>query len=323
MTRRILVAVILLLFSSIPASAAAPDQGLQLIDYTDEFDTVWQQVATVPKDRRVEAFQAAFATILPGFYDPERVKDFIPKERYQELIAKGLQAYPEKKAGIQRVSREFSALIAPAQQSFERAFGPMHGYPSVYLVNSFGEFDGGTRKLKDGVHLMFGADMIDQLYKTTPIQPFFHHELFHLYHGRSFDECEAVYCSLWKEGLAVHVASTLNPGASDASLLLTFPVSLREAVEKDRSGAICSVVAKLDSTRNEDFPPLFQGRPQPGAKFPPRYGYYVGYLVAQDLGRTRDLKQLAALTPAEVEPLVKQSLASMATCPDKATGERG
>ena len=82
-----------------------------------------------------------------------------------------------------------------------------------------------------------------------------------------------------------------------------------------RAAAICSVAAKLDSTNSADYPPLFQGRPQPGAKFPPRYGYFVGFLVAQDLGRNRSLKQLAALTPQQAEPLIKDSLRAMADCP--------
>ena len=33
--------------------------------------------------------------------------------------------------------------------------------------------------------------------------------------------------------------------------------------------------------------------------------------------------ELAALTPEQAKPLIDQSLASMATCPDKAAGERG
>src|SRR5690349_4031558 len=117
------------------ASAQQASQGLELVDYTDDFDRVWESTKTLPGSQRVAAFEAAFANILPGFYDSERIKDFIPKERYDELIAKGLKDYPEKRAGIQRVSREFGALIAPSQQSFEAAFGPMRGYPSIYLVN--------------------------------------------------------------------------------------------------------------------------------------------------------------------------------------------
>jgi hypothetical protein len=39
--------------------------------------------------------------------------------------------------------------------------------------------------------------------------------------------------------------------------------------------------------------------------YPPVYlvVYYIGYLVAREAGRTHDLKQLAALTPAQVDPL--------------------
>ena len=305
---------------SVPASAQ-PSDGLTLVDYTDEFAQVWDATAALPDAERTAKFKADFAKILPGFYDHQRMRGGT-EAKYDAYLLKGLKAYPEQRAGIARVSKEFAQSIAPAQASFERAFGPMTGYPPVLLVNSLGEFDGGTRTLNGKGYLMFGADMIDRIYKSTPIQPFFHHELFHLYHGRTFEECEPIWCSLWSEGLAVHVAKTLNPDANDASLLLTFPVSLREAVEKDRRGAICSVVAKLDSTKDEDYPPLFQGRPNPGGAFPPRYGYYVGYLVAQDLGRTRSLKQLAALKASEVRPLVEASLRRMADCPPKA-GERG
>jgi hypothetical protein len=217
------------------------------------------------------------------------------------------------------VSREFSNLIGPAQRSFETAFGPMRGYPPIYLVNSLGEFDGGTRDLPEGNRLMFGADVIDKLYKDKPIKPFFHHELFHLYHHRTFKECEQMWCNLWSEGLAVYVASKLNSRADDAALLLSFPVPLRPAVEDHRSEAICAVRSRLNSTDPKDYGPLFAG----GGKgvspdLPPRFAYYVGYLVAQDLGHTRSLKQLAAMDNDQVKPLVESSLKRMADCPPKA-----
>ena len=318
---RIWLAAIAMAAGLCGTATAQPANDLELVDFTDEFAQVWDATATLPDPQRTAVFKAEFAKLLPGFYDHNRMRG-ATEAKYDERLLQGLKAYPEQRAGIARVSKEFAQTIAPARASFEREFGPMRGYPDVYLVNSLGEFDGGTRTLGGVSHLMFGADMIDRLYKTTPIQPFFHHELFHLYHGRTFEDCEPIWCSLWSEGLAVHVAKTLNPDANDASLLLTFPVSLREAVEKDRRGAICAVVAKLDSTKDEDYPPLFQGRPNPGGAFPPRYGYYVGYLVAQDLGRTRTLKQLAALKAAEVKPLIEASLRGMADCPPK-PGERG
>lgn len=310
---------------ALPAQAAQPLGGIQYIDLTDDFDRAWSATKDVPDDTRVEAFEADFAKVLPGFYSPDRVKDFMTPDKYRAFVLKGLKAYPDQRAGIQRVSSEFASLVAPAQKSFERPFGPMRGYPPVYLVVSFGEFDGGTRDLPEGTRLMFGADMIDRLYKTTPIQPFFHHELFHLLHHRTFEECEIVWCGLWSEGLAVYVASRLNPGATDAALLLTFPTSLRAAVDAHRTEAVCAVRTRLDSTDFAEAGPMFMGGSrQISPNLPPRFAYYVGLLVAQDLGRTRSLKQLAALKNSQVKPLIAQSLDRMATCAASASrSERG
>jgi hypothetical protein len=309
-----------------PLDAATParDNGLQLIDLTDDFDRVWTETRDLPDQQRVDAFETRFAKILPGFYSADRaqIKDFMTPEKYRAFVLKGLKTYPEQREGIQRVSGEFASLIAPAQKSFEKAFGPMLGYPPVYLVISFGEFDGGTRDLPEGTRLMFGADVIAKLYKDKPIQPFLHHELFHILHHRTFQECDTVWCNLWSEGLAVYVASQLNPGASDASLLLTYPSSLRDAVEAHRTEALCAVRGRLNSTDPKDAAPLFIGGSTPlSPNLPPRFAYYVGYVVAQDLGRTRSLKQLAAMKNDEVRPLVEQSLARMTSC--MAASERG
>lgn len=172
---------------------------------------------------------------------------------------------------------------------------------------------------------MFGADVIDKLYATTPIQPFFHHELFHILQARTFNECDQIWCGLWGEGLAVYVASQLNPGASDASLLLNFPTSLRTAVETHRTEALCAVRSRLSSTDQNDAGPLFMGGSTPiSPNLPPRFAYYVGYLVAKDVGRTHSLKQISVMTNAQVKPLVVQSLDRMASCrPSEQKSERG
>ena len=304
------------------ASTTTRNSGLQLIDLTDDFDRVWTETKDLPDVQRVDTFETRFAKILPGFYSAQRVKDFMTPEKYRAFVLKGLKAYPEQREGVQRVSAQFASLIAPAQKSFEKAFGPMRGYPPVYLVVSFGEFDGGTRDLTEGTRLMFGADVIAKLYKDKPIRPFLHHELFHILHHRTFQECDNVWCNLWSEGLAVYVASQLNPGASDASLLLTYPSSLRDAVEAHRTEAVCAVRSRLNSADFKDAGPLFVGGTTPlSSNLPPRFGYYVGYLVAQDLGRTRSLKQLAAMKNDEVRPLVEQTLERMASC--MAASERG
>jgi hypothetical protein len=309
------------LFCAVTLVAAAPPPkhsagtrgGLRFVDLTPVFDRIWTSTSKLPDDKRVETFEAEFNKVLPGFYSAKRVSDFIEPAHYREMILKGLKDYPAQRAGIRRVSHQFASLVAPARGEFEATFGPMHGYPPIYLVNSFGEFDGGTRDLPEGSRLMFGADMIDRLYKGRSMKPFVEHELFHLMHARTFPNCDPVWCNLWEEGLATYVAATLNPKASDAELGLTIPQPIRPAVEAHRKQAFCAVRERLDSTKPEDYAPLFYGNKNvPG--LPPRMGYYVGYLVVSEAGKTRSLKQLAALKPAEVKPLVTSTLAHMAEC---------
>lgn len=310
-----LIAMAVLLTGAAPSPEAhvQGNAGLQLVDLTEDFDKIWESTRNLPDDRRVEQFEAQFAKVLPGFYSAKRVSDFITPDHYREMILKGLKEYPARREGIRKVSREFTGLIGPAQQEFEQTFGPMRGYPPIYIVHGFGEFDGGTRELPEGVRLMFGADMIDKLYSGKPIKPFFQHELFHLMHHRTFPDCDAVWCNLWEEGLATYVASKLNPDADDAALGLTVPEPIRPAVDANKAAAVCAVSERLDSEKPDDYAPLFYGnRKLPG--LPARMGYYVGLMVAQDVGRTRDLKQLAALTPEQVKPLVEESLARMADC---------
>jgi hypothetical protein len=284
-----------------------------LIDLTDDFTRIYDRDAKLPDEQRVSRFKQEFAQLLPGFYDEKRLE--VSAEKYHAHLLKQFKSFPEKRAGVERVSREFATSLAPALRSFEAEFGPMTGYPPVYLVYSMNEFDGGTRDLPEGTRLLFGADVIDRIYKTVPIQPFFHHELFHLMHNRTFKECDQLWCAVWTEGLATYAAATLNPGSDDAALLLTSPRPLRPAVEANKTEAVCAVVARLDSTSNEDYRPLFQGGNDGlSPALPARFGYYVGYLVAQDLARTRSLKQLAALGHDEIRPLLEQSLRGMARC---------
>lgn len=292
------------------APARQPPAQLQLVDLTDEFAAFQADSAAMEDAARVSAFKAHFAAILPGFYSTERVR--FPG--YDGLILKALKEFPQDRAGIEDVSRRFANLLAPAQRSFERTFGPMNGYRPIRIVHSLGEFDGGMRSLPGGGGLMFGADVIARNYKNRAIQPFFHHELFHLYHTRTFDDCRAVWCNLWNEGLATYVSHRLNPKATDDELLLNSPAPLRPAVEANRPEAVCAALARLDSEDVKDNNALFTSG-QPLGRLPRRFGYYVGYLIAAEAGKDRSLKELAQLDNAQVRPLVEKSLRSLAACP--------
>ena len=303
-----------LAFAAPRAQAAPAAPSLQLVDLTPAFAAATDHTAALPDAERVTAFDAELAPRLPGFYDPARFETPAAQDRYRARLLRTLNAFPTQRAQIEDISARFSGMFAPAVASFEARFGPMRGYPPVYLVHSLGEFDGGTRELPGGVRLLFGADVIARIHTGDhAIQPFFHHELFHILHHRSFAGCEQIWCSLWTEGLAVYVAQQLNPTATDEALLLTLPEPIRPAVEKDRAAAVCAVAARLNSTDPKDHAALFSfERLSPSA--PPRFGYYVGYLTAQELARTRSLDGLAHLDVDHARPLVAAALGRLADC---------
>jgi hypothetical protein len=75
------------------------------------------------------------------------------------------------------------------------------------------------------------------------------------------------------------------------------------------------VRARLGSSDPKVYGPLFMGGGPPlSPDLPRRFGYYVGLLVVQDAARTHSLKELAALTPAQVRPVVEASLDHLAKC---------
>jgi hypothetical protein len=301
------------LISSAPAFAGGV---LRLVDLTGEFDRFAMATATMPDAQRLTAFEAEVGPMADGFYARERRPN-----HYDLRILANLRTYPERRAAIQAVSRQFPQLFNHARRSFEAQFGPVTSDQPVFLVDSLGELDGGTRELNGKRTLLFGADVIAEIHSGKDMTAFFHHELFHLYHEPRVTKCAAIWCALWEEGLATYVASRLDPHARDDALGLTVPAPIRPAVETDRPRAICALVRRLESTTDEDFADLFLADARlPG--FPSRMGYYIGYLVASDIGRTHGVHEMAEMSLVEARPLIDASLARMATCSPKTAEAR-
>lgn len=293
-----------------PGPPLTAPAAIEYTDLTDDFAVVWERTRAMADADKVSALRAHFQPLVPGFYDREKAGPF----SYADLIARALKEYPEKRAGIEQVSRNFAAMAVPARASFEAAFGPIGTLPPVILLHTLGEMDGGVRTMKaTGRTLLFGADVIAKNHLKHGIQPFFHHELFHVFHERAFKRCDAVWCGLWTEGLAVYVAERLNPGANDVQLLLVNPVPLRAAVEARRKAALCTVLERLNSTEGADHAALFSSG-KISDDLPSRAGYYIGYLVAADIAKTHSLPQLAAMPAERVRPLVEASLRRLAEC---------
>jgi hypothetical protein len=298
------VGVLLLL--SAPAKAAG---DLHIVDLTGEFDRFVMATADMPDAQRIKAFEKQIGPIADGFYARDRKPN-----GYDFRVLLQLKTYPQRRNETLSVSRRFNELFAHARQNFEAVFGPVSSKQPVFLLDSMGELDGGTRPLNGGSTLLFGADVIAEVHSGKDLKAFFYHELFHLYRESRETDCAAIWCSLWEEGLATYMSSRLDPTANDDELVLNLPEPIRPAVEANRGRAVCEVKRRLESTADRDFSALFQGDDSlPG--FPSRMGYYIGYLVAADAGSRYDLRHLADMSTVEARPLIDAALSRMATCP--------
>lgn len=314
------IALLTLLFAGMatgsvvsPAQVVTPPPAFAVVDLASAYATFYDDTIAMEPTARVEALKARFAPRFPGFYDAERVKRFTTPERYDAQIARSFVAFPELRPRYERTTKSFVSMLGPALEEFVRIFPDMAPIGDIYLVHSFGEMDGGIRTIGGRRYLVFGADVIARLHPPGEERPFFQHELFHVYHGQFFEGCDVVWCALWSEGLAVYVSEQLNPGATDAQLLLATPRPIRAEVDARRRDAVCTVRARLDSGSPEDYAPLFMGQATVDG-LPPRFAYYLGYLVAREAARTRSLQALAHLSTQEARKVVDAALAELADC---------
>ncbi|MES2989368.1 MAG: DUF2268 domain-containing putative Zn-dependent protease [Pseudomonadota bacterium] len=299
------------------AAPASAQQAPAFTSLTQQFDDFFTETAAMPMPERVKLFRARFNALLPGFYAP---RNGATEEKYDLKVERNLTAYPGQREKFLKAASEFSAAYVSGNTRFLRFFPDYAPTMPIYLVHSLNEMDGGTRELNGKVVAVFGADVIARIHDSATIGPFLDHELFHFHHARYFPDCEALWCSLWQEGLAEYVAGAMNPGADDRALMLTIPRPIRPEVDAKFAAAICYTRAKLDSTNQDDYSEFFYGQSIPAAVYPPRFGYYIGYRVAQKMGEGRTLDQLARMTGAEVKPALLKALDSLAKCDGPAKG---
>jgi hypothetical protein len=297
--------------SAHPEPAAAPPY--RLIDLSDDFAAFYDRTSAMAPEARVAAFKADIVPLFPEFYGRQRFGQ-MTDEQFDRRVLSELDSFPQYREAYASKARQFEALLAPAFASFRQTFPDVQPIGDIYLLNSMGEMDGGTRTYNGRVHLIFGADVLARLHPYEDEEPFFHHELFHTYHDDHFSDCGAVSCALWIEGIATYVAQTLNPDATDDQLLLTVPDPIPAEVDANLSEAVCVVSARLSSRNSNDLRALFSFD-RFNERLPPRFGYYIGYLVARQAGRTHSLRELARFNNHQAEPIVTAALRSLAECP--------
>jgi hypothetical protein len=303
-SRALFLAVALL--TAAPVAAAAPARQ-PYISLTRQFARFADQTKAMPRAERVALFRKRFNALFPGFYEPREMLD---AAHYDDYVAKALEGFPQLRPAYERVERQFPVAYAKGIKHFQTFFPGFTQNLPAYFLHSLGEMDGGTRVVRGKTYFIFGADVIASIQDATTLGPFLDHELFHVENGKYFKDCDAVWCSLWTEGMATYAASVTNPGATDHQLFLDTPAPIRPTVDADWKKALCFTYAKRNSLDPAEYRIFFLGGAAERA-FPVRFGYYIGFRMAQRLGAHHHLAELAHMKQAQARALVETELAAM------------
>jgi len=111
------------------------------------------------------------------------------------------------------------------------------------------------------------------------------------------------------------VSHALNPDAGEPALLLDFPHGMPAATRAQLQASFTHLEQVLDSRDAATWAGLFRLRSDDAAGLPQRRGYYLGYLVAREAARTRDLHTLARLDCDGARALVRSTVQALAAQP--------
>ena len=292
----------LLLAAALGATPTAPD--CRTTDLMPAFWSFWEKARGQSAAEQYRLFDELVRKPNDAVY--EGVFHGVPKPP-AEFVPKSFEAVPAIEASMRDLSQRLSAELPAELAAFREAFPRFRCSTPVYFVYSAGAFDGATRDVSGKTALMFGLDVIARL--KEELSPLVVHELFHVYHGEAVaEDPETFSWALWAEGLATYVSRRLNPKVPE-SQVCCMPQVADSALPRLAGEAL----SLLDSEKREDYARFFLGGKE--LDIPSRSGYYLGYRIASEAGKTRTLEELAAMKPGEVRPLVERELQRMRGAP--------
>jgi hypothetical protein len=281
------------------------------IDLFPQFLRLWKQKDIDSSEVRASRFVEVVVEPHRDLYDA--FVGTISIERATRYIEKVAPLVPVIQSLHGWVADDFDQKLTSFQQKLP---GFELRSSVVFMPNLFG-FDAGGGSVNGRDFLIFGLDTIakiDGLHADLSVLTA--HELFHGYHASFHPEWNGkergknipLYRLVWAEGLATYASQQLNPGATEAAI---FRSSTLVPSCEARLGSLTGLLlGELDDTEKEPFMAWMSGQSR-SSGIPPRAGYYFGWRIAADLGRSRSLTELARLQDHDVRMAMSRSLQSL------------
>ncbi|MBB1302283.1 MAG: DUF2268 domain-containing putative Zn-dependent protease [Pseudoalteromonas rhizosphaerae] len=288
----------ILVFGILSFKTLAHDQpgAYEIINLADDFYSVYQSSKKLSPEKRAERFSQYFTTQFEPFYSN---KNFV----------KSIESFSEIEKVYLLKSNQLSKDLNGSMKSFIATFADFKSETPIYILHSLGRFNGATRDLKGKSYLMFGVDLMAKYHNWNNDTPFFHHELFHVYHENFFQCNDELWCSLWTEGLATYVSHQLNSSASNDELMLNIPDSMIKNVRSRLLYSLTDLKRKFYSKNPEIYSSFFNFR-KDETNLPYRRGYYLGYILVKEIGKDYSIEELAKMEKKTVELLLLKELDS-------------
>jgi hypothetical protein len=305
-----------LLCAAACAVAPAANAACTVVDLETPVERLAALTTDLAPSEQIAAYRRTIVAPNPDLFRAEVLGDFAPGAQDEAMLA-SLAAV--RRAGRGEILREVTTGLAAAERRLRTKLPGFRCDFPIYLMDSLGRFDGAGRQVGGRAALVLGLDQIAAERAVLLLPVFLAHELFHRYHsqasGFSDDpgEHQLLWRSLWAEGLATYASYRLTPGANLRSALIAPPDLAEQARPLARTLA-SELLGNLDGSDHDVYVTYFTygNRHVAERGIPWRSGYYLGFLVAQDLGRTRSLSELAALKGPLLAQLIRQALERIA-----------
>lgn len=309
------MSVLLLMFVMIGCAVAVKKnqvvEGPRVHNLAPEFIEFWKSVESELPEIQLKKLKSEFFPKFSVFYEYKIEKWKKAGKNADEEMLKHLKEFPEMKAEFIRKTEELSKNLNDTLEIFVKSFPDLNKDFDVYVTHSFGDMDGGTRKIGDEIYFILGIDGMVKYHKGFASEvPFFHHELFHIYHGQFLPEDKVMWIALWAEGLATYASEKLNPRATLTDLMLDFPVGMVKDINKSAAYHWNDLSSKLTSRKDDDYESYFLFSSK-NKKITKRAGYYLGYLIAKEIGKTKSVVDLAKMDAKEILPMLEAEMAKM------------
>jgi hypothetical protein len=288
----------------------------RVVDATAAFWSFWGAHGADDPTSQAIAFKATVIGAHPELFETT-VVGVDPTRKASDLderLGPFLADLPNRIDTMRRVSGQVASDLQRYDSSFRTLFPDMGWHGTLYFTLSIDAFDGAIRRVAGEACLLFGIDKIAKLHgRSANLGPLFHHELFHVHHNDVNPPPQMLDTGphgllepLWREGLAVYVSSILHEGATPNELLLSEDM-IREGTQELPQLA-AELRRLLDDAQEVDYRDFFLGRGQ-RAGVPKRVAYFIGFLVAKELAKSRSIPALVQLRGSELRTAVDGVLA--------------